>query len=110
MDIKAYKKSYFGEKLPGIVAVLEKLINEMDFDDPKTQDNIRSINKDKIVIHVGPDKLKTKYSYDLIGNINEYLSERKVAASSCAILTNVDRAVYAAEADSLDLTYDISNL
>ena len=108
MDIKAYKKSYFGEKLPGIVAVLEKLINEMDFDNPKTQENICSISKDKIVIHVGSDKLKIKFSCNLIDNINDYLSERK-AISSGVTLTNVDWEEYDG-AFSLDLTYDISKL
>lgn len=104
MNIKEYKKIYFGEKLTGIVNDLENLINEMDFADPKTQESISSIDKDKIVIHVGSDKLKTKYNYDLIGNINNYLSERKVV-SSCAALINVDKNVY-----GLNLTYDISKL
>lgn len=108
MDIKAYKKSYFGEKLPGIVTVLEKLINEMDFDNPETQENIRSIDKNKIVIHIGSDKLKTKYSLNLIDNINDYLSERKTVSSG-ATLINVDWEA-CDEAISLDLTYDISKL
>ena len=110
MDIKDYKKTYFDETIPGIVADLENLINEMNFADPNTQNSIISISKDKIVIHVGSDKLKVKYSYDLIANINEYLSERNTKViSSYAVLINVDRNMCGGNND-LNLTYDISNL
>ena len=107
MDIKAYKKAYFDEKITSAVNELEGLINDMDFADPAIQESIACISKDKIVIRVSPTKLKDKYNYDFISNINAYLSERK-AASSGAILTNLD--INICDDKRLSLTYDISNL